>query len=714
MSASTTLDPIGLAHRWRDVVPACFAAATVAVATSQIRTVFSHDFHVLPLVLIVLAASTVAWVLREKRIAVRIVAMVAVAIGGAALAGWSTGASMRSTLRDVPHGIGDVIATVYPAPVLAGGVGALGGLAALAGALAVELTARRRTVIALVPSLVVLGLVALLGAAAGPPSAWVLGAYVAAAIGLLRQRTPTNPSRISAMLAIGVAVLVGCTTVAVATVTTGQRYDPRSSSAPAALPDVGISPLSRLAEWRNRTPVTTLFTSSLPEPARWRLVALTRYDGRAWMPADDYRAASSQVGPTESGLATTDVTVTLGDLGAPWLPAPDRPVEVSLPVRLDGGRSGLYTEAGLVAGTQYDLRFQVPRPPDATALASAARTRGEPSPFVEGFSLPAELQQLAETVVAGATSDDDRAQRIASYLRSRYELDDGSPPGHSFAVEQLFLQRTMKGRDEQFVSAFAILAAAVGLPVRIAVGFDSSVDEQRGTTIVASNQTVAWAEVEFDGLGWVPFDPLPASRTGQTEATLPQGAGQPASAGAPTVISSPSSTPQSPPPTRDDPASTPPPEPRGRVLSSAAVALALVVAAAVCLVAYVAFVLIAKRRRRRRRFVADDPRERAIGAFHSGVDLLVDLGARTRRSMTDRELVAVGRATVGEVAERLEPVARLATEAVFGDEPATEDVDRAWVEIDAFERETVDDVGRTRALRASISTRSLRQPRRKG
>ena len=101
-----------------------------------------------------------------------------------------------------------------------------------------------------------------------------------------------------------------------------------------------------------------------------------------------------------------------------------------------------------------------------------------------------------------------QALRISTYLRERYRLVSDSPAGHSLTVLQLFLERTKTGRDEQFVAAFGVLAAAAGLPVRISLGFDTEVDPDGGT-VARSDDVLAWPEIEFADVGWVPFNPIP-------------------------------------------------------------------------------------------------------------------------------------------------------------------------------------------------------------
>jgi hypothetical protein len=126
---------------------------------------------------------------------------------------------------------------------------------------------------------------------------------------------------------------------------------------------------------------------------------------------------------------------------------------------------------------------------------------------------------------------------------------------------------------------------------------------------------------------------------------------------------------------------------------------------------YVLVVLQLKRRRLRRWRAAPDQRQRTVGAFASSVDRMIDLGADAPLSLTDQELVMSSAGVAGmRAAERLQPVALRATAAVFSDDPVDADeADESWDLAESFAEQADAHVGRRRALRAKLSTRSLRR-----
>src|SRR5690606_3704427 len=71
---------------------------------------------------------------------------------------------------------------------------------------------------------------------------------------------------------------------------------------------------------------------------------------------------------------------------------------------------------------------------------------------------------------------------------------------------------TRQGYCTQFASAMVMMARTEGIPARFAIGFlpGSSSEDER--TVVAADAH-AWPELYFDGLGWLRFEPTPATRT---------------------------------------------------------------------------------------------------------------------------------------------------------------------------------------------------------
>jgi len=706
-----------LRYRWTSAVP---AVATVALVAHQGARIFAVDEHVRVSIGAAVAAGLVATILAAAAWPLRLLAAAVAAVGAATAGVLAVDGELPGDLaRAATSGIADLVASVWPSPAVPAGVGALTALGAIAAWAAVELVLRRTAPAALLPSLALAGVIALMSAEAGAPPLWWVVAWVVAALAtLLPHRRRTRSGLAMAHAAI-MTVLAVVTVLVAGSALAAERFDPRARIDAPATPETGISPLARLDEWRSRVPAVEVFRSTLSSAQRWRLVGLTRYDGRTWLPADDYRVSSSVVGPTDPDEATVRAEVRIGELDAAWLPMVDRTVEVSVEVsvedggdgdglRVDETRSGLLPIRAPELGTVYELVLQ-PQDVQPSTLATA-RVATASEVLVDGVELSPATLELASTIVAGARTDAERAEAIARHLREQYVLDFDSPPGHSLAVLELFLERTKRGRDEQFVAAYGLLAHAVGLPVRIAVGFQSEALPGGGGTVASSDQAIAWPEVDFGELGWIAFDPVPAQAN-----TAPPAQGDGAVAPIGDDTEEPPVTTAVPTPDSSVPDDSPTPDTVDETETSAVAATAVgagvtLVIAATVLTGYVLCVLALKSHRRRRRRAATEPAARALGAFRSGVDVLVDLGQRADRSRTDLELVDAGARTLGEPALHLTPVATVATAAVHSPiEPTPEECERAWAAIESFEQATAARVGRLRYVRAKVSTRSLRR-----
>src|SRR5439155_19264408 len=74
-----------------------------------------------------------------------------------------------------------------------------------------------------------------------------------------------------------------------------------------------------------------------------------------------------------------------------------------------------------------------------------------------------------------------------------------------------FLTRTQRGFCQQFATAMAVLARALGYPARVAVGFTQGrYDARRQAWVVGTQNAHAWVEVFFPGFGWIAFEPTPS------------------------------------------------------------------------------------------------------------------------------------------------------------------------------------------------------------
>ncbi len=143
--------------------------------------------------------------------------------------------------------------------------------------------------------------------------------------------------------------------------------------------------------------------------------------------------------------------------------------------------------------------------------------------------LPDRIRQLALEITSGHDSPYAKARALESYLSSQYtyRFADGTgseapPPGRDPVDWFLFDQQ--EGTCGVFSTAFVVMARSIGIPARVAAGWaiSSTIDRQE----VRIDQAHQWAEVAFEGLGWVQFEPTASSgapsRTEQTHEQAPE------------------------------------------------------------------------------------------------------------------------------------------------------------------------------------------------
>ena len=122
------------------------------------------------------------------------------------------------------------------------------------------------------------------------------------------------------------------------------------------------------------------------------------------------------------------------------------------------------------------------------------------------------IRDLAIEITSGHSTPYAQAKAIERYLRTEYSYrppetsrDWVLPAGQDLVDWFLFDKR--EGTSGNFSSAFVFLARAVGLPARVVSGWAIGITPSRQT--ISSDQAHQWAEVAFEGLGWIDFDPTP-------------------------------------------------------------------------------------------------------------------------------------------------------------------------------------------------------------
>ena len=123
------------------------------------------------------------------------------------------------------------------------------------------------------------------------------------------------------------------------------------------------------------------------------------------------------------------------------------------------------------------------------------------------------LLPLAQNITAQHSTPYEKLKALEQHLKAAYTYDVNytrSPP--DIDPVEWFLFHEKRGVCSQFNSAFVLLARSIGLPARLVAGYGISATAEVQT--VNARQRHAYAEVLFEGLGWVTFDATGAGGTG--------------------------------------------------------------------------------------------------------------------------------------------------------------------------------------------------------
>ncbi|WP_206446255.1 transglutaminase-like domain-containing protein [Agrococcus sp. KRD186] len=523
------------------------------------------------------------------------------------------------------------------------------------------------------------------------PSPWLTGLAaivpIAAYVAIVRQarrrrRAPRALSSLARRVGAGavVAVLaVGAAGAAGAVVTLPDRTVLRGDS-PSSIDLEGASPLAAYRSyWSPESRDAAQLTVTGLEPGdRIRTAVLESYDGEVLGVG---RSAFERVPIAEPGDGRV-IGVTVDALTTPWLPVVGSPSAIRFvgdgAERLAAGLhsndalSTYYLELGIAPGDGYQMLSEPGHPmvaPEAVAALEPA------DPRQGSQSLPdAMLSRLAAWTGAAATPSERLAAmleglRADGYVSHGVGADEApSRPGHSLErLEELFAE-PMIGDAEQYATAAMLLARQLGFDARVVVGFTPEGIASGEPTVVVGADADAWIEVRTEA-GWVGLDVTPEPRP------IPeQDQGSPTTVEEPPMQQAPAPAPGGQTEAGDAAAPSAPQDIDDGVtrLLQALAAGAAVLGLLALVAAIPVGLVVAKVVRRRRRRSAEEPRDRAEGAWAEVVDGLRDRGETLPPGGTRLEQAAAD-ARMRELAHRVD-------RAVFAADPPSEpEVDATWL-----------------------------------
>ena len=106
------------------------------------------------------------------------------------------------------------------------------------------------------------------------------------------------------------------------------------------------------------------------------------------------------------------------------------------------------------------------------------------------------------------------AKAIQRYLQKNYDysLNPSAPPEGTDFVSYFLLQER-RGYCTYFATAMTVMARMAGIPARYVEGYHVAGNNKNddGSYTVLASDAHAWAELYFEGIGWIPFDATPSA-----------------------------------------------------------------------------------------------------------------------------------------------------------------------------------------------------------
>ncbi|MFB9377674.1 transglutaminaseTgpA domain-containing protein [Kineococcus gynurae] len=305
-----------------------------------------------------------------------------------------------------------------------------------------------------------------------------------------------------------------------------------------------INPILNLKASLGARSDATILTYSTDEanPEPLRIVTADVFDGETWAPATggaiprDQRVQDGL--PPAPGLSeavraqaeTRETRIAVRGLDQTYLPLPypSERVQIEGDWLWEDDTLNVVGDGETTRGVRYTATHLEIRP-DEDELRSAGPA---PDPIRERYTalpeLPAVVGDTAREITADATDPYEQAVELQRFFRSSggftYSTDAPNDGGTSAVVDFL---RDRSGFCVQFASAMAVMARSLGIPARVAIGFlpgeETGEADGRSTWRISAQDAHAWPELWFSGVGWVRFEPTPATRTGQSPSwTLPR------------------------------------------------------------------------------------------------------------------------------------------------------------------------------------------------
>lgn len=263
-----------------------------------------------------------------------------------------------------------------------------------------------------------------------------------------------------------------------------------------------------------------------PLSLKWRGAALSEFNGRTWSAPPFTDPTILRPGPGGLLVLANDAqlrseskhisySVHLNELATDALFFAGSPqyLRIDSPVRRTWS-DNYHVSMGDPQGVWYQVysRLDPPaRPEDQTQEWAEPLLPLERRHYLElPRSLDPRIDDLARKIVGTEKNPAVEARLIENYLRRNYGYTLELPPSEPADPLSFFLFHRKKGHCEYFASSMAVMLRIVGIPSRMATGFQSGVfNPISGSQLIRTSDAHAWVEAWLPHYGWATFDPTP-------------------------------------------------------------------------------------------------------------------------------------------------------------------------------------------------------------
>jgi transglutaminase-like putative cysteine protease len=262
---------------------------------------------------------------------------------------------------------------------------------------------------------------------------------------------------------------------------------------------------------------------------KWRGDALSHFDGRqwtnrmvSWTPIEIEKPRAAARAPVQPPFAAPEqhlpghyvnYEVDLDSAGSRALFFAGSPqvVRMVYPALERSETDSFRLQTIAPEGFRYEVSSLLEDPPEIAAgyapgdLSAEARSRNLQLP-----PLDPRIAEMARGITARAGTDLERARAIERRLRTGYVYALEMPKQTAADPLADFLFARRRGYCEYFASAMAVMLRSVGVPARVATGFQSGLyNPITSLWVIRASDAHAWVEAWIPGNGWTTFDPTP-------------------------------------------------------------------------------------------------------------------------------------------------------------------------------------------------------------